>query len=146
VSRTRTWREVRTEAVRSGRLDEDRVAAHKERLLAELRDYEATEAGADGGLPPVHPCEVLVEEFLEPLGISVAELAERLRVPVERVEALARCERSVTADDALRLSRFFATTPEFWLNLQAQHDLEAARAEIAAELEAIAPRAGEEGP
>lgn len=144
MSRTRTWREVRTEAVRSGRLDEDRVAAHKERLVAEERAYRAASAAA--GLPPVHPGEVLQEEFLEPLGLSVAELAERLRVPVERVEALAHCERSVTADDALRLSRFFATTPEFWLNLQAQHDLEAARAEIAAELEAIAPRAGEEGP
>lgn len=112
--------------------------------MAEERAYR--EASAAAGQPPVHPGEVLQEEFLEPLGISVAELAERLRVPAESVEALARRERGVTAEDALRLSRFFGTTPEFWLNLQAQHDLEAARAEIAAELEAIEPRAGEEGP
>lgn len=141
----RKWREIREEAVRSGRLDEERVAAHKERLLAELRDYEAAEAGANGSLRPVHPGEVLVEEFLEPLGHSVTELAARLRVPAERVEALACRERSVTAEDALRLARFFATTPEFWLNLQAQHDLEAAMAAMGSELEAIGPRAGEEG-
>ena len=109
--------------------------------MVEERAYRA--AGAAAGLPPVHPGEVLQEEFLEPLGLSVAELADRLRVPAERVEALARRARSVTTDDALRLSRFFDTTPEFWLSLQAQHDLEVAMAAIGSELEAIEPRAGE---
>jgi len=113
--------------------------------VAEERAYESPEAAMVATLPPVHPGEVIQEEFLEPLGISVAELAERLRAPAERLRALAGRERIVAADDTLRLWRFFGTTPEFWLNLQAQHDLEAAMAAIGSELEAIEPRAGVEG-
>lgn len=113
--------------------------------MAEERRYETVESGAEADLPPVHPGEVLQEEFLEPLGLAAADLAERLGVAAERLEALVRHARSVTAEDALRLARFFNTTPEFWMNLQAQHDLEVARAGIGAELEAIEPRAGEDG-
>lgn len=89
MSGTTTWREVRAEAVRSGRLDEERVAAHKERLMAEERAYRTV--GAAAGPPLVHPGEFLRAEFLKPLGLSVGSLAECLRVPVDRVEAIVRC-------------------------------------------------------
>ena len=70
-----------------------------------------------------HPGEVLNQEFLEPLGMSVNALAIALRVPATRVGAIIKGERSVTADTALRLARFYGTSPEFWMNLQAMHDL-----------------------
>lgn len=70
-----------------------------------------------------HPGEVLDEEFLKPLGMSVNALAMALRVPTTRIGAIVKRERSVTADTALRLARFFGTSPEFWLNLQSMHDL-----------------------
>ena len=70
-----------------------------------------------------HPGEVLGEEFLKPLGLSVNALAIALRVPATRIGAIVKGERSVTADTALRLARFFGTSPEFWVNLQAMHDL-----------------------
>src|SRR4051794_24558388 len=66
-----------------------------------------------------HPGEVLSEEFLKPLGMSVNSLAMALRVPATRIGAIIKGERSVTADTALRLARFFGTSPEFWMNLQA---------------------------
>ena len=70
-----------------------------------------------------HPGEVLSEEFLKPLGMSVNALALALRVPETRIGAIVKGERSVTADTALRLARFFGTSAEFWINLQAMHDL-----------------------
>src|SRR3984893_7340120 len=76
-----------------------------------------------------HPGEVLGEEFLNPLGMSVNALAMALRVPATRIGAIVKGERSVTADTALRLARFFGTSPEFWMNLQAMHDLTKARLE-----------------
>jgi addiction module HigA family antidote len=77
----------------------------------------------------LHPGEVLSEEFLKPLAMSVNALALNLRVPATRVGAIVKGERSVTADTALRLSRFFGTSAEFWINLQAMHDLTKARQE-----------------
>jgi addiction module HigA family antidote len=74
-----------------------------------------------------HPGEVLSEEFLGPLGMSVNALAMALRVPATRIGAIVRGERSVTADTALRLARSFGTSPESWINLQAMHDLTRAR-------------------
>jgi len=76
-----------------------------------------------------HPGEVLSEEFLKPLGMSANALAIALRVPATRIGAIVKCERSVTADSALRLARFFGTSPEFWMNMQATHDLTKARME-----------------
>jgi addiction module HigA family antidote len=73
--------------------------------------------------PPVHPGEVLVEEFLKPLGISQVELAERIRVPFQRVNTIVNGRRGITPDTALRLARFFGTSPDFWLNLQQAWDL-----------------------
>ena len=77
-----------------------------------------------------HPGEVLREEFLKPLGLSVNGLAAGLRVPATRIGAIINGERSVTPDTALRLGRFFCNSPEFWINLQAMHDLTRARAEF----------------
>jgi addiction module HigA family antidote len=70
-----------------------------------------------------HPGEMLAEEFLRPLDLSVNALAMALRVPATRMGAIVKGERSVTADTALRLARFLGTSPEFWMNLQAMHDL-----------------------
>ncbi len=74
-----------------------------------------------------------------PLELTATDLAERLLLPAENVESLVRRERPITADDALRLARYFDTTPEFWPNLQAQHDLEVTRERISHELAAITP-------
>ena len=76
-----------------------------------------------------HPGEMLAEEFLVPLGLSVNALAMALRVPATRIGAIVKGERSVTADTALRLARFFGTSPEFWITLQAMHDLTKAKHE-----------------
>ena len=89
-----------------------------------------------------HPGEVLTEEFLKPLGMSVNALAIALRVPATRIGAIVKGERSVTADTALRLARFFGTSPEFWIGLQAMHDLTKARMEGGAAIERdVRPRA-----
>ena len=78
-------------------------------------------------LKPVHPGDVLREEFMRPLGLSVNRLALELRVPVTRMAEIIHRRRAVTSDTALRLGRLFRTTPEFWLNLQTRYDLEIAR-------------------
>jgi addiction module HigA family antidote len=78
-------------------------------------------------LPPVHPGEILREDLLKPLGISLNRLGRDLRVPVTRVSEIAHGRRSITADTALRLARYFDTTPEFWMNLQAAYDLDVAQ-------------------
>lgn len=89
-----------------------------------------------------HPGEVLAEEFLEPLGMTVNALAMALRVPATRIGAIVKGERSVTADTALRLARFFGTSPEFWVNLQAMHDLTKVRQESGMTIERdVHPRA-----
>jgi addiction module HigA family antidote len=73
---------------------------------------------------PIHPGEVLLEEFLTPLGISQYRLAKDISVPARRINEIVRGQRSITADTALRLARFFRTTERFWLNLQTRYDLE----------------------
>jgi addiction module HigA family antidote len=89
-----------------------------------------------------HPGEILAEEFLKPLGLSGNALAMALRVPTTRIGAIIKGERSVTADTALRLARFFGTSPEFWVNLQAMHDLTKARLETGTTIERdVQPRA-----
>ncbi len=89
-----------------------------------------------------HPGEVLSEEFLKPLGISVNALALALRVPATRIGAIVKGERSITADTALRLARFFGTSAELWINLQAMHDLTKARMQSGATIKRdIRPRA-----
>lgn len=89
-----------------------------------------------------HPGEILDEEFLKPLGLSVNALAIALRVPATRIGAIVKGEQAVTADTALRLARFFGTSPEFWVNLQAMHDLTKARRESGQAIERdVHPRA-----
>lgn len=78
-------------------------------------------------LKPVHPGEILREEFMEPLGLSMNRLALDLHVPVTRIAEIVHERRAITADTALRLGRFFGTSPEFWVNLQARHELEITR-------------------
>lgn len=77
-----------------------------------------------------HPGEILREEFMGPLGLSANALALALRVPATRIGAIIKETRAVTADTALRLGRYFGTTPEFWLNLQSAHDLSKAEMEL----------------
>jgi addiction module HigA family antidote len=89
-----------------------------------------------------HPGEVLSEEFLKPLGMSVNALSLALRVPATRIGAIVKGERSVTADTALRLARFFGTSAEFWMNLQATYDLTKTRMESGVTIERdVRPRA-----
>ena len=79
---------------------------------------------------PSHPGEVLVELYLEPLGMSAIELARRLRVPRTRIERLVNGDTALTVDTALRLSTLFGNTPEFWMNLQRSYDLARARESV----------------
>lgn len=74
--------------------------------------------------PPIHPGEILLEEFLSPLGISQYRLAKETSVPPRRINEIVRGSRSISADTALRLARYFGTSDRFWLNLQARYDLE----------------------
>jgi antitoxin HigA-1 len=78
-------------------------------------------------LPPVHPGEILLEEYLRPLGISQNKLGRDLNVPAQRINEIVRGQRAITVDTALRLGRYFHTTPQFWLNLQSRYDLEMAQ-------------------
>jgi len=75
------------------------------------------------GMRPIHPGEILREEYLEPLGMSANALAGALRLTAARVNEIVREKRGITPDTALRLSRYFGTTPEFWLNLQMTYEL-----------------------
>ena len=75
-------------------------------------------------LPPIHPGEILMEEFLEPMRISQYRLAKGISVPPRRINEIVHGKRSITADTALRLGRFFGMSPQFWLNLQTRYDLE----------------------
>ena len=75
-------------------------------------------------LAPIHPGEILMEEFLKPLGVTQYKLAKDIHVPARRINEIVHGKRSVTADTALRLSRYFNLSERFWLNLQARYDLE----------------------
>ncbi len=75
-------------------------------------------------LPPIHPGEILLEEFLKPLGISQYRLAKNVSVPPRRINDVVRGTRAITADTGLRLARYFGTSERFWLNLQTRYDLE----------------------
>ena len=89
----------------------------------------------------VHPGEILREEFLKPMSISAYELAKRLHVPAPRVNDIVLERRGISADTAVRLSRFFGTTEQFWLNLQGAYEISRVNAERATEIELIRPRA-----
>jgi addiction module HigA family antidote len=74
--------------------------------------------------PPIHPGEILLEEFLEPMELSQYRLAKDISVPARRINEIVHGKRGITADTALRLSRYFGTSERFWMNLQIRHDLE----------------------
>ena len=94
-------------------------------------------------LAPVHPGEVLLEEFLAPLEISQYRLAKAIKVSPRRINEIVHGARAVSADTALRLARYFGTSERFWLNLQTQHDLDVERDRIGAQIsKEIAPLAG----
>ena len=82
-------------------------------------------------LKPVHPGEILREEFMKPLGLSMNRMAMDLRVPVTRIAEIVAQRRSITADTALRFARYFQNSPAFWMNLQSRYDLKVAEDQIA---------------
>jgi addiction module HigA family antidote len=85
---------------------------------------------AKNRMRPIHPGEVLREEFLVPLGMSAHALALELKVPAPRINEIVRERRAITPDTALRLARYFGTTPQFWLNLQTSYDLRMAERQV----------------
>ena len=86
-------------------------------------------------LPPVHPGEILLEEYLNPIGISQYRLAKELNVPPRRINEIVHGTRAISADTALRLARFFGTSEMFWLNLQTRYDMEVEKDKLADRLE-----------
>lgn len=90
-------------------------------------------------LAPVHPGEILLEEFIRPHGLTPSSTAARLRLAPPRVEKLVRAQTPVTADTALRLERLFGASARFWLNLQNSHDLEIAKRKLSADIASIEP-------
>jgi antitoxin HigA-1 len=94
---------------------------------------------ADTVMAPVHPGEILLEEFLRPLGVSQYHLAKEIGVPARRINEIVHGQRRISADTALRLARFFGTSERFWINLQARYDLEAEKDRLGDKLDAIRP-------
>jgi len=93
-----------------------------------------------GLLPPVTPGDILKEELIDPLGLTIHSLALKIQVPANRILAIVNGQRAISADTALRLGRYFGMSPKFWLNLQQNYDLEIVRRQKKAEIEAIVPR------
>jgi antitoxin HigA-1 len=91
-------------------------------------------------MPLVTPGEILLEEFMAPFGLSANALGLELHVPANRIQAIVKGERAITADTALRLSQYFGNSPEFWLNLQQNYDLDAAKREKLAAIRSQVPR------
>ena len=90
-------------------------------------------------IPPIHPGEILMEEFLEPLEVSQNRLAVAIGVPPRRINEIVHGKRRITADTALRLGRYFGTTDRFWLNLQTRYDLEVEKDQLGSTLDQIEP-------
>ena len=90
-------------------------------------------------MAPVHPGEILLEEFLEPLGVSQYQLAKAVSMPASRINEIVHGQRRISADTALRLARYFGTSERFWINLQARYDLEVEKDRLGAALDDIRP-------
>ena len=88
-----------------------------------------------GKLPPIHPGEILREDYMKPLRLSMNRLALALHVPITRISEIVHERRSISADTALRLARYFKTSPRFWLNLQAAYDLEVTESRMLPQIE-----------
>jgi len=103
---------------------------------------ELTEVTTGKKLPPVHPGEILRDDFLGPMKISVYSLAQAIKVPRSRVNDIVLGRRGITVDTAFRLARYFGTSPELWMNLQARYDLDAAERTLRRRIEReVRPRA-----
>ena len=101
-----------------------------------------TEAGpedVDVIMPPVHPGEILLTEFLEPLGLSQYQLARSISVPARRINEIVHGDHRISADTALRLARFFGTSERFWINLQSRYDLEIEKDRLGPVLDDVQP-------
>ena len=108
----------------------------------DLRSVDLSEVRSGRRLPLVHPGEILRDEFLTPMGISVYELAHAIKVPRSRANDIVRGRRAITTDTAIRLGRYFGMTAEFWINLQARHDLDVGNRTLRRRIEQeVKPRA-----
>lgn len=108
----------------------------------ENRQVDISDVRTGRRLPLVHPGEILRDDFLTPMGLSVYVLANEIKVPRSRVNDIVLGRRAITADTAMRLGRYFGTSPEFWINLQARYDLEVAERTLRRRIEReVAPRA-----
>jgi addiction module HigA family antidote len=92
-------------------------------------------------MTPIHPGEILLADFLEPLGVTQHRLAVSIGVPPRRINEIVHGKRRISADTALRFARFFGTSERFWINLQSRHDLEVERDQLGPALDAITPLA-----
>jgi addiction module HigA family antidote len=116
------------------------MSIKREEVMSGRIDFSDIAAGTR--LPRVHPGEILRIDFLEPMKITVYSLAQAIKVPRSRVNDIVLGRRGITTDTALRLARYFGTTPEFWINLQTRHDLELANGALRKRIEReISPRA-----
>ena len=86
-------------------------------------------------VPPTHPGDILLNDFMAPHGLNANQISLALRVPANRITGIVKGDRAITADTAMRLARYFGTGPEFWLNLQTHHDLDQARTELSTAIE-----------
>ncbi len=111
------------------------MGTHSTRVKGEIMTRTRPANGWKFKAPTTHPGVMLLEEFLKPLGISQNELALKIRVPATRIGEIVHGRRAVTPDTALRLSRFFGNSPDFWLNLQKNYDLSKAMVEHAGAIE-----------
>jgi addiction module HigA family antidote len=85
-------------------------------------------------LPLIHPGEILLEEFIRPMGLNLASVSRSTGIPASRLTEITKCRRSITAESALRLARFFGNSAAFWIGLQSEHDLEVAEREVGAKI------------
>jgi len=108
-------------------------------MLTKFQSLITTKMKDMAKLENIHPGEILKEEFLLPLGISAYKLAKETFMPQTRISEILKGRRRITADTALRLSKFFGTSPKFWLGLQDDYDLEEERFEVQKELKKIKP-------
>jgi addiction module HigA family antidote len=86
-------------------------------------------------LDPIHPGEILLEDFMKPMGVSINYLAREILVPPGRISAIVNCKRAITADTALRLGKYFGVSPQTWMGLQSEYDLRIAQRAIGAEVD-----------
>ena len=115
--------------------DIQRTARRKLEILDGAETLQDLRIPPANHLPPIHPGEILLEEFLKPMNISQYRLAKDMSVPARRINEIVQGKRAISADTALRLSRYFGLSERFWMNLQTRYDLEAEKDRLAGRLE-----------